>query len=252
MLLTEMYLRAPSSTVVAALTAISCVLVATNSAAQTANVPRCGAGVHESEALGLVSFPQDQIFCPIVADPKEPRSFASLLRGTFRSLDDPSGGHHDRLGRPWGQFRSGPLGRTRPNEGVQLDVVGSIFAQFDLGAPSNDLINADYIDRPAAHVPAKRLQHAREGLPPELTPRGRVPAPKRRHRPRESLVRGRRAARLPGSWAHCVCTRAENGSFGASPTRCRRSYFTEAPSFAADGRADPAGERRGSQGDRPS
>jgi hypothetical protein len=28
---------------------------------------------------------------------------------------------------------------------VQLDVTGSIFAQFDLGAPSNDLINADYL-----------------------------------------------------------------------------------------------------------
>jgi hypothetical protein len=28
---------------------------------------------------------------------------------------------------------------------VQLDLVGSIFAQFDVGAPSNDLINADYL-----------------------------------------------------------------------------------------------------------
>jgi hypothetical protein len=40
-------------------------------------------GVHESEAVGVVGFPQDQIFCPLIADPKEPRSFASLLRGTF-------------------------------------------------------------------------------------------------------------------------------------------------------------------------
>jgi hypothetical protein len=31
------------------------------------------------------------------------------------------------------------------NDGVQLDVFGSIFAQFDLGAASNDLINADYL-----------------------------------------------------------------------------------------------------------
>jgi hypothetical protein len=34
---------------------------------------------------------------------------------------------------------------ARGGDGVQLDLVGSIFAQFDLGAPSNDLINADYI-----------------------------------------------------------------------------------------------------------
>ena len=33
----------------------------------------------------------------------------------------------------------------RQGEGVQLDVIGSIFAQFDLGAASNDLINADYL-----------------------------------------------------------------------------------------------------------
>ena len=54
--------------------------------AQTIDAPRCGTGVHESEAVGVVGFPQDQIFCPIIADPKEPRSFASLLRGTFPSI----------------------------------------------------------------------------------------------------------------------------------------------------------------------
>jgi Protein of unknown function (DUF1207) len=114
--------------------------------AQTTIAPRCGTGVHEAESEGPVFFPQDQIFCPILADPKEARSFASFLRGTFRSLDDPSGvgtnigsvGLGDSLGLVrWG----GPS----PGEGVQLDVVGSIFAQFALDAPSNALINADYI-----------------------------------------------------------------------------------------------------------
>jgi hypothetical protein len=59
--------------------------------AQTIDAPRCGTGVHESEATGVVGFPQDQIFCPIIADPKDPRSFASLLRGTFPSIEKPSG-----------------------------------------------------------------------------------------------------------------------------------------------------------------
>jgi hypothetical protein len=121
-------------------------LVAVNGAAQTTDAPRCGSGVHEAEALGVVAFPEDQIFCPTIADPKEARSFVSLLRGTFRSLDDPSGegttiasvGLGDNFGLVrWG----GPV----PNEGAQLDVVGSIVAQFDLGAASNDLINADYL-----------------------------------------------------------------------------------------------------------
>ena len=115
-------------------------------AAQTIKAPRCSTGVHESEATGTVAFPQDQIFCPLLADPKEPRSFVSWLRGTFRSLDDPSGKGTTigsvGVGDSFGLVRwNGPDG----GEGVQLDLVGSIFAQFDLGAPSNDLINADYI-----------------------------------------------------------------------------------------------------------
>ena len=124
------------------------VLLATvqHAAAQTINAPRCGTGVHEEEAQGTIGFPQDQIFCPLVADPKEPRSFVSWLRGTFRSLDDPSGTGTTigsvGVGDSFGLIRwNGPEG----GDGVQLDLVGSIFAQFDLGAPSNDLINADYI-----------------------------------------------------------------------------------------------------------
>jgi hypothetical protein len=132
--------------VVSAMAAIGFALIAADSGAQTIDAPRCGAGVHESEALGAVSFPEDQIFCPILADPKEARSFVSLLRGTFRSLGDPSGKDSTigsvGLGDNFGLIR---WGGPAPNEGVQLDVVGSIFAQFDLGAPSNDLINADYI-----------------------------------------------------------------------------------------------------------
>ena len=115
-------------------------------AAQTINAPRCGTGVHEDEAAGTIGFPQDQIFCPLLADPKEPRSFVSLLRGTFRSLDDPSGTGTTiasvGIGDSFGLIRwNGPDG----GDGLQLDLVGSIFAQFDLGTESNDLINADYI-----------------------------------------------------------------------------------------------------------
>jgi len=102
--------------------------------------------VHESEAIGVVGFPQDEIFCPLIADPKYPRSFASLLRGTFPSIEKPSGKGTAigsvGLGDFFGLVR---FGGPRAGEGLQLDVVGAIFAQFDLDAPSNDLINADYI-----------------------------------------------------------------------------------------------------------
>ena len=114
--------------------------------AQTVDAPRCGTGVHEAQATGTVGFPEDQIFCPLLADPKEARSFVSFLHGTFRSLDDPTGEGTSiasvGVGDSFGLVR---WGGPDAGEGLQLDVVGSIFAQFDIGAPSNDLINADYI-----------------------------------------------------------------------------------------------------------
>jgi hypothetical protein len=101
--------------------------------------------VHET-ANGAVFFPQDHLFCALLADPKEPHSFISYLRGEFPTLGDPSGEDTDigavGLGDSFGLVRFG--GRA-PGEGVQIDVVGSVFAQFDLGTPSYDLINADYI-----------------------------------------------------------------------------------------------------------
>lgn len=113
---------------------------------QTPEAPRCGTGVHEEQAEGTVLLPEDQIFCPLLADPKEPRSFVSFLRGTFPSIADPSGKGTSiasvGLGDSFGLVR---WGGPEAGEGVQLDVIGSIFAQFDLGAESNDLINADYI-----------------------------------------------------------------------------------------------------------
>jgi hypothetical protein len=126
--------------------AIAVLLFTYSATAQTSPPPRCGTGVHEAEALGTVFFPEDQIFCPVLADPKEARSFASFLRGTFRSIADPSGEDTSigsvGLGDSFGLVR---WGGPEAGEGLQLDVVGSIFAQFALNAPSNDLINADYI-----------------------------------------------------------------------------------------------------------
>jgi Protein of unknown function (DUF1207) len=126
--------------------AIILFILAAPAGAQTPDAPRCGTGVHEAEGTGTVGFPQDRIFCPLLADPKEPRSFVSLLRGTFRSLDDPTGKGTSiasvGVGDSFGVVR---VGGPTAGEGLQLDVIGSIFAQFDLGAPSNDLINADYL-----------------------------------------------------------------------------------------------------------
>ena len=89
--------------------------------------------------------PDDQSFCALVADPKEPSTFISYLRGRFRTLDDPSGVTNIAtigVGDTFGLVR---FGGPAAGEGFQLDVIGAIFAQFDVDTPSTDLINTDYI-----------------------------------------------------------------------------------------------------------
>ena len=93
------------------------------------------------QAVGFVPLPEGDVFCPLIADPKEAHSFASYVRGSSSSplgTDIGSVGIGDRLGiARWG----GP----RPGEGVQFGLEGAVFAQFDLNTPSDDLINADYL-----------------------------------------------------------------------------------------------------------
>lgn len=108
---------------------------------------RCGAGVHVEERRGWVWLPQGEIFCPLAADPKTERTFASYLRGDFATIADPEPGTDTNIGSfgigdSFALFRSAG---SRSGDGFQLSVVGSVFAQLNLDAPSFDLINADYI-----------------------------------------------------------------------------------------------------------
>jgi uncharacterized protein DUF1207 len=109
--------------------------------------PRCGADVHADEKTGFVPFPQGLIFCPLVADPKAVHSFISYLRGDFSVITDPVSDPNANLasvglGDSFGLFR---IGGSTPPDGLQLDLEGGIFAQFNLDEPSFDLINADYL-----------------------------------------------------------------------------------------------------------
>ena len=100
----------------------------------------CDAGIPSDEALGFNSFPRGDVFCPLIADPKNDGTFVSYLRGSSSSAfgtDLGSIGVGDRLGlMRW----NGPA----IGEGLQLSLTGNVYAQFDLNAPSYDLINADY------------------------------------------------------------------------------------------------------------
>jgi hypothetical protein len=121
---------------------LACLAAAVSAGAQTVGATQ----VPEPESSGTVIFPDDHIFTALVADPKEPSTFMSFVRGKFRTLDDPSGEETNiaaiGVGDSFGLLRFGGPG---PGDGLQLDVIGAIFAQFDVGSSSTDLINADYI-----------------------------------------------------------------------------------------------------------
>lgn len=113
--------------------------------AQDAFRTRCGAGVHEEERAGFTVLPQGNLFCPLAADLKAEHSYISYLRGDFGTVGEPD--DETNIGSV-GIGDSFPLFRWtggRPGNGVQLDVSGGVFAQFNLDRPSFDLINADYV-----------------------------------------------------------------------------------------------------------
>ena len=120
----------------------------------------------------IILFPQSQLFYPPMANPKEPRTHVTYLR----------------LNLPGSSFNIGSVGFgdsfglvSTPGWGKadtwQLNISGAVLAQFNLDAPSMDLINADYIIgfplsyRNGPWSARTRLFHQ------VLSPGGRVPPP---------------------------------------------------------------------------
>lgn len=87
-----------------------------------------------------IVFPAADLFRPLVADPKQPQFFVSYLRvaSPAESINAASVGY----GENFGLWR---WPGARPGDGWQLNFAGGLFAQFNLDAPSGDLINADYV-----------------------------------------------------------------------------------------------------------
>jgi len=112
--------------------------------AQSSASARCGVGIPAGEQQGYVPLPRGDVFCPLIADPKATRSFASLLRHESgpglrdAELDIASVGIGDAFGL--GRWNGG-----HPGDGVQLGLTAGVFAQFDLGTESYDMLNADYV-----------------------------------------------------------------------------------------------------------
>lgn len=134
--------------VAACILASALVLGAAEDAAarQSAYATLCGAGAHTETETGWTWLPQGKLFCPLAADPKASRSFASYLRGDFSSLADPSPTGTNLasvgLGDSFALLR---LPGLRPGNGIQVDIEGAVFSQFNLDRESLDLVNADYL-----------------------------------------------------------------------------------------------------------
>ena len=91
-------------------------------------------------APGTIPFPTGDIFWPLLADPKQPEFFVSARR--YKVEDEYFTTAAVGYGETFGLYRQAG---ERPQDGLQISIAGALLAQFDLGAPSFDLVNADYI-----------------------------------------------------------------------------------------------------------
>jgi hypothetical protein len=126
-----------------------------------------------SSFMGITSqaetFPTGDLFQPLIADPKQARFFATLR--SFRSLEQQYTMAAVGFGETFGLYRYFGI---REGDGLQLSVVGALFAQFNLDSASANLINADYtIGIPATYRYADnsfrfRIYHQSSHLGDEL------------------------------------------------------------------------------------
>lgn len=88
--------------------------------------------------VDVYALPEQELFAPLLADPRQPRFSVSYLH--YRSLMNEFAAASTAFGEYFG-LASGFFGASGSS---QIGIQGGVFALFNLDAPSNDLINADY------------------------------------------------------------------------------------------------------------
>ena len=86
------------------------------------------------------AFPSDDVFRPLLADPKQPQFFATYQSVRVRDAKTSANVGSVGFGENFGFHTN-----RRGCNGWQVGVLAGVFAQFDLDAASSDLINADYV-----------------------------------------------------------------------------------------------------------
>jgi hypothetical protein len=92
-------------------------------------------------ASGMELFPENDLFRPLWADPKQPQSFMSVHATQVRG---PQRSHFNMWSVGFGD-NFGLVGKRNGCNGWQVGILPAVFAQFDLDSGSTDLINADYV-----------------------------------------------------------------------------------------------------------
>jgi hypothetical protein len=86
------------------------------------------------------AFPKDDVFRPLMADPKQPQFFASWQATRARTDRTYANVGSVGFGENFGFYTK----RDGCN-GWQVGLLAGVFSQFNLDAPSSELINTDYI-----------------------------------------------------------------------------------------------------------
>jgi hypothetical protein len=97
------------------------------------------ARAHSAEEPRLRVFPRDSLFAPLSADPRWPR----FAVGYLRYLDDLEFTNVGTVDAGASIAVVQKIGGRRGN--WEIGIQGGVFAIFDFDAPSNDLVNADYL-----------------------------------------------------------------------------------------------------------
>jgi hypothetical protein len=96
-------------------------------------------GMAQGQSADVVTFlPHGDVFAPLLADPKQPEFLAGA--GHLHSPIRHTMVGNAAFGENIGVARWVGAGRS-----IQVGLAGGVFAQFDLGSASIDLLNADYL-----------------------------------------------------------------------------------------------------------
>lgn len=94
---------------------------------------------HEAAAtVDVYALPEQELFAPLLADPRQPRFSVSYLH--YQTSQNEFAAANTAFGEYFG-LASGVFGNSGSS---QVGIQGGVFALFNLDAPSSDLINADY------------------------------------------------------------------------------------------------------------